>query len=115
MDNRTIGHLAAFIDELNETMRMVEGTDTSYFFNKLHEETGEVAEVGSAMMGSESKQKKLTKKCGTVEAALLEELADTFVVTMVLARRANFTTEDILREAKRKMQIKNEKRRRARV
>lgn len=113
MNKETIMSLDNFSDELDTTMEMVASTDVSYFFNKLHEETGEVAEVGSAIMGSENKTRKLTKKCGSVDLALLEELADTTVVTMILALKRGFTIEQVLTEATRKMKIKNDKRRKA--
>lgn len=101
--NKTKQELMNFIDELEITMKMVEGTPTSYFYNKLHEETGEVAEVASAFMGSLKKQIKLVEKCGSVEAALIEELSDSFVVIMILARRHGFDLEDIFRVGKDKM------------
>lgn len=99
-----------FIRELNLTMHLVEDTDISYFFNKLHEETGEVAEVGSAIMGSENKTKKLSKKPGGVDGCLLEELADTIVVASIIAYKKGFKFLDLLEMAKKKMKIKNDKR-----
>lgn len=110
-----IRKLEAFIKELQETMRMIKDTPTHYFYNKLHEETGEVAEVASAFMGSEKKTRELTAKAGSLENALLEELADSFVVLSIIGERHGFDTEDILEMAKIKMFQKNEKRREARA
>lgn len=111
----TLDYLADFVDELDTTMDMVEGTNNAYFFNKLGEETGEAHEVFSALLGSESKNRKLTKKAGSVEAALIEELSDTFNVLMIIARRHGFTVDNVFEVGRQKMKIKNDKRRRAGV
>lgn len=99
-----------FEDELSVTMEYTSETPVEYFYNKLHEETGEVAEVVSAYLGSEKKYKKISKKSGSLELALLEELADTINVAFIIALKKGFTPSNVLDEARKKMRNKNEKR-----
>lgn len=105
-----MNNLQDFYEELNQTMELIEKTPTHYFYNKLHEETGEVAEVASAFMGSEKKIRELTAEAGSLENALIEELSDSFVVLMIIARRHGFDMEDIFKVGAHKMAVKNQKR-----
>lgn len=102
-----------FADELDVTMKMVDDTPVHYFYNKLSEETGEVAAVASAFMGSEKKIRQLTEEAGSIENALIEELSDTFVVIMIIARKHGFDLEDIFKVGTVKMFQKNMKRQNA--
>ena len=99
-----------YYDELERTMRLIKDTPTYYFYNKLSEETGEVAEVAAAIMGSESKQKKLLKKHAAIEDALLEELADTVNVAMIIAARHGLEPDEVINMGRIKMKKKNDKR-----
>lgn len=99
-----------YYDELERTLRLIDGTPTYYFYNKLSEETGEVAEVASAIMGSESKQRKLLKKHSTLEEALLEELGDTVNVVMIIAARHGLEPDQVISMGYRKLKKKNDKR-----
>ena len=108
MDN--IPQASDYHDELTRTLKLTEDTPTPYFYNKLSEETGEVAEVAAAFMGSESKIKKLLKKHETLEHALLEELGDTVNVAMIIGARHNLTPDEIIDMGRIKLKRKNDKR-----
>lgn len=97
-------------EELTTTMGHIEDTPTYYFYNKLAEETGEVAEVASAYMGSDKKVIKLLKTHDNLEEAMLEELSDTVNVVMILAARHNITFEEIIDTGRLKLKKKNDKR-----
>ena len=99
-----------YYEELGRTMRLVEDTPAYYFYNKLSEETGEVAEVAAALMGSESKQRKLLKKHNTINDALLEELADTVNVAMIIAAKHGLEPDEVINMGRIKMKRKNDKR-----
>lgn len=97
-------------NELIRTLELIKDTPTEYFYNKLHEETGEVAEVASAWMGSEAKVKKLLKKHDDLTEAMLEELGDTLNVVMILAARHDLSFDEVVDMGRRKLKKKNDKR-----
>jgi NTP pyrophosphatase (non-canonical NTP hydrolase) len=99
-----------YLNELIRTLRLIGDTPAHYFYNKLSEETGEVAEVASALMGSERKCKKILKKHNSLEDALLEELGDTVNVVMIIASQHGLKPEDVIDMGRIKMKRKNDKR-----
>lgn len=98
-----------YCDELNRTLRLIKNTPTHYFYNKLAEETGEVAEVASAYMGAKNKEDKILEKHECLQDAMLEELADVINVSIMLAGRHHLSFEEVLEEATRKLKKKNDK------
>ena len=104
------GIVSDYYAELFRTLTFIKDTPTHYFYNKLSEETGEVAEVAAAFMGSETKIDKLLKKHITITDAMLEELSDTYNVVMILAARHGLSITDIIEEGTRKLKSKNDNR-----
>lgn len=100
----------AYEQELARTMGQILNTPTYYFYNKLAEEAGEVAEVASAYMGSNKKIRKILSKYECLEEAMLEELGDTMNVVMILASRHNITFDDVVEAGRQKFKTKNDKR-----
>jgi NTP pyrophosphatase (non-canonical NTP hydrolase) len=96
--------------ELARTLGLIQKTPTYYFYNKLAEEAGEVAEVASAYMGSNKKVKKILSKYECLEEAMLEELGDTVNVVMILAARHNLTFDEVVEAGRQKFKTKNDKR-----
>lgn len=103
MDKTIVNYLRA----LDETMAEIKKTPTYYFYNKLNEESGEVAEVASAFMGSRSKQKKIEAKGKTLDGAMLEELGDVFNVVMILCTRHNVGMQELINSAANALDRKN--------